>query len=310
MIKRVLVLIPLGLGVTLLVFLAMHFVPGDPVLIMLGVETTEAMAAQLRADHGLDKPLPIQYLNWLGRLLQGDLGKSIITGVSVQKEIMTRLAVTAQLTFFGVLLSLFIAIPLGVLSAIYQDSWADFLIRVISLMGISLPNFAIGILLILFTSRNLGWSAPLGFTNIWVDPWKSIQILILPVIALGTGLAASVSRMTRSSVLEVFRQDFTRTARAKGLHERVVIYKHVLRNALIPIMTLVGLQIGMLMGGTVVIEEVFALPGIGRLTLTALNTRDYPVVMACVLVIALTFAVVNTLVDLLYVVVDPRIRYD
>jgi peptide/nickel transport system permease protein len=308
-VKRLLALIPLGIGVTLLVFLAMHFVPGDPVLIMLGIEATEELAAQLRADLGLDRPLPVQYLSWLGRLLRGDLGKSIITGAQVKKELISRLGVTVQLTILGVLLSLIIAIPLGVFSAIKQNSWADFIIRIISLGGISLPGFAIGILLILFTSRVLGWSAPLGFVNLWDDPGKSIQILIMPVISLGTGLAASVSRMTRSSVLEVLRQDYTRTARAKGISERKVIYKHVLKNALIPILTLVGLQIGMLLGGAVVIEEVFALPGAGRLLLTAINTRDYPVVMACVLVIALGFALVNTIVDLSYAVIDPRIRY-
>lgn len=307
--KRLFALIPLAIGVSFLVFLALNFVPGDPVRIMLGIEATDEMAAQLRADLGLDRPLLVRYVRWLSRTLRGDLGYSIITGLEVNRELANRIGVTLQLTFFGVLVSLIIALPLGIVSAVRQDSWVDLVVRLISLAGISLPGFAIGILLILVSSRRFGWYPPLGFVSIWEDPWKSLQVMFLPVLSLGAGLAASVSRMTRSAMLEVLRQDYIRTARSKGLNERTVIYRHALKNALIPILTLVGLQVGYLLGGTVVIEEVFALPGLGRLLLTAINSRDYPVVMACVMFMALVFALVNTIVDLSYALAEPRIRY-
>lgn len=308
-IKRLFALIPLALGVSFLVFLALNFVPGDPVRIMLGIEATEEMAAQLRTDLGLDRPLLVRYIRWLSRTVRGDLGHSIITGLEVNKELRSRIGVTLQITFFAVLVSLVIALPLGIISAVRQDSWVDLVVRLISLAGISLPGFAIGILLILVTSRRFGWYPPLGFVSIWQEPLKSLQIMFLPVLSLGAGLAASVSRMTRSALLEVLRQDYIRTARSKGLNERTVIYRHALKNALIPILTLVGLQVGYLLGGTVVIEEVFALPGLGRLLLTAINSRDYPVVMACVMFIALVFALVNTIVDISYALAEPRIRY-
>lgn len=309
LIKRIFVLIPVALGVSLLVFLAISFTPSNPVEIMLGINATEEMEAQLSREFGLDKPVLVQYGLWLFRLIHGDMGKSIVTGVPVLQELISRFPVTFQLTILGVLLSLLIAIPIGILSAIRKNTITDFFIRLGALSGISLPNFAIAILLILFCSKVFGWLPPIGFVSLWDDPLKSLQILILPVISLGIRLAASVSRMTRSSMLEVLLQDYIRTAKAKGLNNFSVVYKHAFQNALIPVLTLVGLQIGYLLGGAVIIEEIFSLPGIGRFLLTGIYRRDYPVVMGCVLLIAILFTIINTFVDILYALIDPRIRY-
>lgn len=309
-IKRLLGLIPLIFGITFLVFIAINFIPGDPARIMLGVEGTEAMAEQVRQEMGLDQPLMIRYFNWLSQSVRGDLGYSLLTRRSVSFELSRRFPVTFQLTLLGVIFSVALALPLGIISAINRDNIVDFFIRVFSLIGISLPNFAIGILLILFVSKTFNWTPPVGFVNIWVQPGRALSILLLPVLALGASLAASVSRMTRSSMLEVLKKDFIRTARSKGLKERVVLYNHALKNALIPVLTLIGLQIGYLLGGTVIIEEVFSLPGLGRLLLTGIHNRDYPVVMGCILVIAISFAIINAIVDITYSFIDPRIKYD
>lgn len=276
---------------------------------MLGVETTEELAAQLRARYGLDEPLLVRYSLWLFHLVRGDMGVSIITGIPVTEELSRRVGVTLQLTLLSILFSLLIAIPTGIIAAARQNTIIDSITRIAVLGGISLPGFAIGILLILFVSRILNWLPPVGFVNLWDKPFISLQILLLPVISLGFYLSASVSRMTRSAMLEVLRQDYIRTAHAKGLHRTRVIYRHAFQNAMIPVLTLVGMQIGYLFGGAVIIEEVFSLPGVGRLLLTGIYRRDYPVVMACVLLMAFVFALMNTLVDVMYGFLDPRIKY-
>ncbi len=309
LIKRILALIPLGLGVTFLVFAAMNFVPGDPVRIFLGIEGTEELAQQIRQDLGLDRPFFVRYFSWLGQLLQGDLGYSLLTGIPVSQEIARRFMVTMQLALGGVLFSVVLALPLGIASAVRQNRSSDFVIRIFALIGVSLPNFAVAVLLILFFSLVFNWHPPIGFVHLWHEPLIALQILILPVIALGTSMAGSVSRMTRSAMLEVLRQDYIRTARSKGLPGRLVIYRHALKNALIPVLTLVGLQLGYLLGGAVIIEQIFSLPGLGRLLLTGIHNRDYPVVMGCVLTIAVFFALVNMVVDILYTFIDPRIKY-
>lgn len=308
-VRRLLAFIPLMLGVSLLVFLAVNFVPGDPVEIMLGVDATDEMVETLKARYGLDRPLLVRYLYWLWNVMRGDMGQSIITGHGVGDEIASRLGVTVQLTVLAVAGAVVIAVPLGIVSAVKRESLTDYAVRVASLIGISLPNFAVGVLMILFTSRVLLWQPPPGFVNLWDDPATGIKILFMPALALGSGLIGAISRMTRSMMLEVLGQDYIRTARSKGLSESRVVMKHGLRNALIPVMTIVGLQAGYLLGGAVVVEEIFSLPGLGRLLLTAISMRDYPVVMGTVLVIAFMFALVNMIVDLLYAVVDPRIRY-
>lgn len=310
LIRRLLSLVPLIIGVSLIVFLAINFIPGNPIRIMLGIEATAEMEAELKAEYGLDQPLIIRYTKWFGNFVQGDFGNSIVTGNPVNIEIANRFGVTLQLALLSVMLSLVIAIPVGIISATKHNTIIDFIVRIGVLSGISLPSFALGILLILFMSKIFGWLPPFGFVNLWDNFFLAVQILILPVISLGVRLAASVSRMTRSSMLEVLRKDYIRTARAKGLKEIVVTYKHALQNALIPILTLVGLQIGYLFGGAVVIEQIFSLPGLGRYLLTGIYKRDYPVVMAAVLIIAISFAIVNTIVDIFYAFVDPRIKYD
>lgn len=297
------------LGITLLVFISINFIPGDPVKIMLGIEATGEMVEQLRIEHGLNQPLYIQYFSWLGRIMKGDFGRSIVSGNAVASEITKRWPVTLQLVFLSSALSIIIAIPAGIISAVKQNSFVDYFIRVISLSFISLPSFAMAIFLILFVSLVYGWMPPLGFANLWESPLIALQIMALPVIALGVRLSAVLSRMLRSTMLEVLREDYIRTARAKGLKEKTIVYKHAVKNAFIPVLTMIGMQIGYLIGGTVIIELVFSLPGLGRFLLTGINNRDFPVVMAITLLIAVSFALINTIVDILYGVFDPRIKY-
>ena len=272
--RRLVTLVPVMLGISIVVFLAINMVPGNAVQIMLGIEATPEMQAVLEHQLGLDRPVYVRYALWLGRLLRGDFGRSIVTGLPVSAEIASRFGVTLQLIVLATVLSVLVAIPLGIISALRQDSAVDFVTRIGALAGISLPGFAIGVLLILVASRFFGWYPSVGFVSLWERPLEAIQILALPVVSLGMGLAASTSRMTRAMILEVLRQDYVRTARSKGLHERVVIYRHALKNAVIPIMTIVGMQVGYLLGGTVVVEEVFSLPGLGRLILTSIFKRD------------------------------------
>ncbi|MFW6266564.1 MAG: ABC transporter permease [Halanaerobiales bacterium] len=309
LLRRLILLVPLLLGITLLVFISINFIPGDPVKIMLGIEATGEMVEQLRIEHGLNQPLYIQYFSWLGRIMKGDFGRSIVSGNAVASEITKRWPVTLQLVFLSSALSIIIAIPAGIISAVKQNSFVDYFIRVISLSFISLPSFAMAIFLILFVSLVYGWMPPLGFANLWESPLIALQILALPVIALGVRLSAVLSRMLRSTMLEVLREDYIRTARAKGLKERTIVYKHAVKNAFIPVLTMIGMQIGYLIGGTVIIELVFSLPGLGRFLLTGIHNRDFPVVMAITLLIAVSFALINTIVDILYGVFDPRIKY-
>ncbi|MFW6409579.1 MAG: ABC transporter permease [Halanaerobiales bacterium] len=309
LLRRLILLVPLLLGITLLVFISINFIPGDPVKIMLGIEATGEMVEQLRIEHGLNQPLYIQYFSWLGRIMKGDFGRSIVSGNAVASEITKRWPVTLQLVFLSSALSIIIAIPAGIISAVKQNSFVDYFIRVISLSFISLPSFAMAIFLILFVSLVYGWMPPLGFANLWESPLIALQIMALPVIALGVRLSAVLSRMLRSTMLEVLREDYIRTARAKGLKEKTIVYKHAVKNAFIPVLTMIGMQIGYLIGGTVIIELVFSLPGLGRFLLTGINNRDFPVVMAITLLIAVSFALINTIVDILYGVFDPRIKY-
>ena len=301
-IRRILQLIP--------VLLVMKMIPGDVISGILGVEATPELRAQLAAKYGLDRPYIVQYLDWIGGVLRGDFGESIRTAEPILPQILTRFQVTAELTILAAVISWFVAIPLGILAAVKRNSMADRLIRVFALLGVSVPGFALSILLILFLSLAFGYFSPLGYVGFFEDPLRNLQIMILPASILGISISGSVMRMTRSSVLEVLRQDFVRTVRAKGASERVAIFKHVLRSALIPIVTLVGMQIGSLLGGAVIVEQIFSLPGLGQMTLTGINQRDYPVVQGCVLFIAFVYVLVNVVTDLLYAYIDPRISYD
>ena len=309
-IRRVLQLIPVLFGISVLIFAVMKMIPGDVISGILGVDATPELRAQLEEIYGLNRPYVVQYLDWIGGVLHGDFGESIRTAEPILPQILTRFQVTAELTILAAIISWFIAIPLGILAAVKRNSLADRFVRVFALLGVSVPNFALSILLILFLSLAFGYFSPLGYVSFFEDPLRNLQIMILPASILGVSIAGSVMRMTRSSVLEVLRQDFVKTVRAKGASERVAIFKHVLRNALIPILTLVGMQIGTLLGGAVIVEQIFSLAGLGQMTLTGINQRDYPVVQGCVLFIAFVYVLVNLITDLLYTWVDPRISYD
>lgn len=309
-IRRVLQLIPVLFGISVLIFAVMKMIPGDVISGILGVDATPELRAQLEEIYGLNRPYVVQYLDWIGGVLHGDFGESIRTAEPILPQILTRFQVTAELTILAAIISWFIAIPLGILAAVKRNSLADRFVRVFALLGVSVPNFALSILLILFLSLAFGYFSPLGYVSFFEDPLRNLQIMILPASILGVSIAGSVMRMTRSSVLEVLRQDFVKTVRAKGASERVAIFKHVLRNALIPILTLVGMQIGSLLGGAVIVEQIFSLPGLGQMTLTGINQRDYPVVQGCVLFIAFVYVLVNLITDLLYTWIDPRISYD
>ncbi len=308
-IRRLLALIPVLIGISLCIFLIMQLIPGDVISGLLGIEENPELRVQLEKKFGLDQPLYKQYWDWISKVLKGDFGRSFRTDKEIFPEIMSRFKITAQLTFMAAFISCLIGIPLGILSALKRNSFIDGIIRVIALLGVSVPGFASATLLILFLSLVFQYYSPVGYIGFFENPSINMQIMILPSVILGTSMSGSVMRMTRSSVLEVLKQDFIKTIRAKGAAEKVVIFKHALRNGLIPIITLVGMQIGSLLGGAVVAEQIFSIPGLGLMTLTAINQRDYPVVQGCVLFIAFIYVMVNLIVDILYTYVDPRITY-
>ena len=270
---------------------------------------TPQTVAVMREYYGLDQPLHVQYWKWLSNAFQGDLGTSFRGASSVTSMILDRASVTGELTLLAMIVSVSLGIPLGILSAVRQNSPEDYGIRVASMFSLSVPEFWQGIMLILLLSVVLEWIPPLTYADIWEDPRNNLTMMILPAISIGTVASANIVRMTRGAMLEVLRQDYVRTARAKGLREGAVVYSHALRNALIPIVTIAGLQIGYLMGGAVVIEVVFNLPGLGRLVVHAIEQRDYPVIQGIVLFSAAVFLMSNLLVDVLYSYLNPRIRY-
>lgn len=302
-------LFPVLFGVSVFIFVVMRVVPGDVAQTILGTDATPAALEQLRQDFGLNLPLYEQYLNWIGGVLTGDFGESMRTGQEVLPDILSRFKITFELTFLSALISWIIAIPLGIIAAMKRNSNVDFGVRIISLLGVSIPNFALATVLILVLSLMFSYSTPVGYVGFFEDPTRNLEIMVIPSIVLGTAMAGAVMRMTRSSVLEILRQDFIRTIRAKGAKERVVIFQHALRNAMIPILTIIGLQIGTLLGGTVIIEQIFSLPGLGQLVLTGITQRDFMVVQGAVLFIAFVFVMINLLVDILYSYLDPRISY-
>ncbi len=298
--RRLLLLIPVMLGVSFLVFTIMFFTPGDPAKILLGERAPEAEVQALRTQMGLDDPFFVQYGRFIFNALRGDLGRSLTTRRPAALELFARFPATMQLAAMGVLVAVLIGIPIGIVSATRQYSVFDGASMVLALIGVSMPNFWQGIMMVLLFSIVLRWFPSSGY--------GTFAHLIMPSLTIGTSSAATITRMTRSSMLEVVRQDYIRTARAKGLSERVVITRHALKNALIPIVTVIGLQFGYLLGGAVLTETIFSWPGVGRLMVDAIRQRDYPVVQGGVLMLALTFSVVNLLVDVLYAYIDPRIK--
>lgn len=307
--KRLLLLLPTILGISLVVFVIVHLLPGDPADTLLGTDYNAAFAAQLRHAWGLDQPLVVQYVKWLAHVLQGNWGRSLYTAKPVFQEVLSRLPVSLQLIAMAICFALLVSVPAGVLSAVRPYSWVDYSSMSVALMGISIPPFFLGILLILLFSLVLEWLPVTGYVSLAEGFWSNLRHLILPAIALGFSRAALLARLVRTGMLEVIRLEYITTARAKGLAEPLVINKHALKNALIPAVTVVGLQIGYMVGGAIIIEKLFALPGLGSFGIDAITGRDYPQVQGFILVSALVFVVCNLLVDLLYAFLDPRIKY-
>jgi peptide/nickel transport system permease protein len=312
-IKRLLLMIPTLFGAALLVFLLMSIVPGDIALLIIGGDQggdidPQALAA-LREQLGLNRPLYMQFLSWLWGVMHLDFGTSLWTGEPVIHELMIRLPLTLEVAIAATIVSTMISIPLGTLAAIRQDTWLDYGIRVISIGGLAIPSFWTGILIILFLVLYFEWAPPLEFTSLFDNPWENFKQLVWPIVTVGYRYAAVTTRMTRSTVLEVMREDYIRTAWAKGLRERMVVVKHTLKNALLPVITIIGTEFAFLIGGLVVTETVFTLNGVASFLVDAIAHRDIPVVQTVVLLIAFTFVFVNLIVDLLYAWLDPRISY-
>ncbi len=311
--QRLIAFIPTLFGISIIVFLVMHLIPGDTISAMIGTQfkLTETQAAALREYYGLDRPLYEQYLRWLAAAVHGDFGLSVRSGQPVLSQILSRFPLTFELALFAMVIALALGIPIGVIAAVKRDSGIDLAGRLFALIGLALPNFWLGTLIILVLSVVFGILPNSGdYTDFIRDPVANIKQMIFPAITLGFAFSASVMRTTRSSLLEELRQDYARTARGKGLREGAVIISHCLKNALIPVITIVGLETGYLFGGAIIVEEVFALPGIGRLLLNAISQRDYAVAQGTILFIAFNFVAINLLADLLYAFVNPRIRYE
>ncbi len=309
--KRLADLVFVLFGVSVLIFLMIRFIPGDAVAIMLGANTdiTPDRVENLRRQLGLHLPMHVQYWEWLKGVLQGDLGRSVWTGTPVSREISARLPVTLEITGLALLLALVLSFPLGVLAARARGTAGDVIVRVVAIVGLTLPSFWVGVLLLyLFSVRFPGWPS-IGYVPFAEDPAGNLARMVLPVVAVSLPMVAGLTRILRSSLLEVLGSDFVRTARSKGASERTVLYKHALRNALIPVITVIGVQVGYLLSGVVVIEQVFAIPGVGRLVIGAINERNYPLVQGIVLVVTAVFVFVNLLVDLAYAWIDPRVEY-
>jgi peptide/nickel transport system permease protein len=319
LLKRLLEIVPTVLMITFVVFVMMRSVPGDPVVALLGDAYTEEDAVKTREAYGLNKPILIQYVLWLSRLLQGDWGSSILSGRPVLKDVLVRLPVTLELIVLAMGVALVIAIPAAIIGALRQNTWADYTATTTAMIGVSIPEFFIGVLFLLIFSFGLngllpssGWvylpgTCPMMVCGVSV--WGNLQHVLMPALALGIGRAALLTRLLRASMLEVIRSEYVTTARAKGLGERPVVLKHALKNALIPTVTVMGLQVGFLIGGAIVVETLFAMPGLGTYGIDAIIARDYQQVQGFALITALAFVAMNLLVDLTYTFLDPRIRY-
>lgn len=314
LLRRLIVTIPTIIGITMLIFLVMRILPGDPVSVVFGQESFVTMSKtdqeRFRSDLGLDKPLYAQYLDWMAAIAQGDLGRSFWRNDTVADLLARRGPITVQIAVMAVAFSWVVGIPIGIMSATRRGSWQDHVVRVLATLFLAIPSFWLGVAVVLVGVLYFSWRPPLEISYLWTDPWKNLQMTIGPALALGVGAGAYVARITRSSILELLHADFVRTARAKGVIERQVIWRHVFINAVLPVLTLSGLILAGLLGGSVAVETAFGVPGLGTALVRALADRDYMVVQNLVLVYAVTFAVVNLAVDLAYGWLDPRIRYD
>jgi peptide/nickel transport system permease protein len=308
--KRLMFSVMVLFVISVVVFAAVRAIPGNVCTIVLATNDVDQQQCDaINRELGLDRPLVTQYLSYMGGITHGDFGKTLISKQDVWGQMSSRIPLTLELTIIATLFALLIALPIGIVSAARQDSLADYGLRFLTIGWLSIPSFWLGTVLIVFPAKWWGYSPPVGYVDIWDDPLKNLEQLYLPAIALGLALSASLARITRSSMLEVLRQDYIRTARAKGLRERLVVIRHALRNAMIPVTTLFGIQVGVLFGGTVVLESIFSLPGLGLLTYSAVRIKDYSQVQGLVLLFAFVLVTINLLVDISYAWFDPRIRY-
>jgi peptide/nickel transport system permease protein len=305
--RRFLLTVPAMLAMSVIVFLMIRIIPGDPVLVILGLRSTPENIQALRADLRLDDPLWVQYGHWLGGVLRGDLGVDYRTHEPIREQLISRLPVTLEMAFLAMVMSAVLAIPLGLLAATRRGA-AEHSTQALSLLGISIPDFWLGVMLILFVSLGLGWLPSSGYVPMRESVWGNISHMLLPASTLALNLAAVQARTVRTAVLDVLERPFVRTARAKGLKERAVVAGHIVKNAAIPVITVMGLQLGYVLGGAIIIEQIFALPGVGRLTLNAVLERNYPVVQGAVLLITFSVMLVTIFTDAMYAVLDPRVR--
>ncbi len=311
LLRRLALLIPTLLGVAIVTFFLIRVMPGDPVVVKLRADGAAVSEETIQAERkrlGLDKPLSAQFADYMVGLAHFDLGNSLWTGQPVTREIALRFPVSLQVAIMATIIALLIAIPLGILSAVYRDTWIDYVVRIVAVSGLAIPSFWLGMLMIMALLAWKDWLPPIGYVSIFQDPIANLQVTIMPAISVGYRYAAIATRMMRSALLEVLREDYIRTARAKGLYQSLVVRRHALRNALLPVVTVVGLEFAFLIGGLVVTEQVFNLNGIGKLFVDATTRGDFNLIQGLVLLIAVTFIIVNLAVDLLYGVLDPRIR--
>ena len=307
--RRLLALVPVALVVATVAFILIHLAPGDPASVIAGPDASRADVERIEKQLGLDAPMPVQLVRWFGRLVQGDLGQSIFLRKPVTEAILDRVEPTLLLTLFAIVISILIGVPAGVISARYHNTPTDQVLMVIALLGVSIPNFLLGLLFILFFSVWLGWFPVAGYSPLEYGWLKTLRSLVLPAFALGLVQSALIARIARSSMLDVLREQFITAGRAKGLGERSVIYKHALKNAMIPTVTIIGISFAILISGAVVVETVFNIPGLGRLIISAVLRRDYPVIQGVVLCIAGMYMLINLAVDLSYILFDPRVKY-
>ena len=309
--RRIIILIPTLIGMSILIFVMMRLLPGDIVDAMVGMDSTVTDEAkqQLRESFGLADPWPVQYATWMGNVLKGDLGTSFRSREPITDQLLRALPITLELAILAILMSIPVAIPLGILSAVRQNSRVDLIARILGLIGLSVPSFWLATLFLLFTSLTFRWVPSVIWINPLENPLGNLLQMALPALALAVQLMAVEMRMMRAAMLEVLRQDYIRTVRAKGLAERAVLYRHALKNAFIPVVTVIGIQVGALMGGSIIIEQIFGLPGIGWYLLQGIFNRDYPIVQVTTLFLAAMFVVISLLIDVAYAYLDPRIRY-
>jgi peptide/nickel transport system permease protein len=307
--QRLILVIPTLIGVTIFVSLLVRFIPGGAASAFCAEGCTEEQARQIEASLGLDRPWPVQYVDWVGNALRGDLGEGFQNRRSVSDDIATRLPVTIQLGVMAMIVGLLIALPVGIIAAIRQDSIIDYVARSTAVAWLSLPSFWLGTLIIAYGGKYFGWAPPLTYQSFLESPIDNLTITFLPALLLGAALSGTVMRLSRTQMLEVMRQDYIRTAWSKGLRERTIILRHAVRNAFIPVITVIGLQVPILVGGSVIVETIFNVPGIGRYLVTAINQRDYPIIQGVNLVVAIVVVLTNVVVDVSYSLLDPRVRY-